>query len=133
MASSSIQGGERTPARPSGSNVDALGPSDSSDSGSDVQHEHRMPGSADSRDEFGSVPAHVQSTSDAQGTGERASATGDAEATDGADIAPDALADAEGAELDAADADLAADDVDVDELGVDTSEADDGLDDDLET
>ena len=93
MASSSIQGGARHPARPSGTDVDALGPSDSSDTGSDVQHERRMPTRADSADELGALPAHRDSTSDAQGTGERASAVGDAEGRQGADIAPDQVVD----------------------------------------
>ena len=101
MASSSIQGGARHPARPSGTDVDALGPSDSSDTGSDVQHERRMPTRADSADELGALPAHRDSTSDAQGTGERASAIGDVEDTEGPDIVPD----------------------DIDDLAIDTSDA----------
>jgi hypothetical protein len=89
MATSSIQGGVRAPAQPSGTDVDRLGPSDSSDSGSDVQLQRRMPTAGDTPDELGSLPAHRDSTSDAQGTGERASAPGDAEGTDGDDIVPD--------------------------------------------
>jgi hypothetical protein len=89
MASSSIRGGERTPAQPSGTDVDRLGPSDSSDSGSDVQMQRRMPTRPDTPDELGALPAHRGSTSDAQGTGERASAAGDAEDRDGDDIVPD--------------------------------------------
>jgi hypothetical protein len=89
MATSSIRGGDRTPARPSGTEVDRLGPSDSSDSGSDVQMQRRMPTRPDTLDELGSLPAHRGSTSDAQGTGERASAPGDAEDRDGDDIVPD--------------------------------------------
>jgi hypothetical protein len=88
MATSSIHGGETTPARPHGTDVDALGPSDSSDSGSDVQLQRRMPTAPDTPDELGAVPARRDSTTDASGTGERASAAGDAEGADGSDIAP---------------------------------------------
>jgi hypothetical protein len=89
MASSSIRGGERPPSQPRGTDVDRLGPSDSSDSGSDVQMQRRMPTRPDTPDELGSLPAHGDSTSDSQGTGERASAPGDAEDRDGDDIVPD--------------------------------------------
>jgi hypothetical protein len=89
MATSPTQGGEAVPEQPSGTDVDALGPSDSSDSGSDVRHERRMPTAPDTPDELGAVTAHVDSTSDALGTGERASAAGDAEGRSGADIVPD--------------------------------------------
>ncbi|MCW5659020.1 MAG: hypothetical protein KIT60_15060 [Burkholderiaceae bacterium] len=89
MATSSIQGGERVPTLPSGTDVDALGPSDSTDSGSDVQHQRRMSTGPDNPAELGSLPAHRRSTSDAQGTGERASAIGDVEDTEGPDIVPD--------------------------------------------
>ena len=93
MATSSIRGGERTPAQPSGTEVDRLGPSDSTDSGSDVQLQRRMPTRPDTPDELGSLPARRDSTSDAQGTGERASAAGDAEDRDGDDIEPDNVED----------------------------------------
>lgn len=93
MATSSIQGGETVPARPSGTDVDALGPSDSTDSGSDVQHERRMPTDPDNAGELGSLPARRRSTTDAQGTGERASAIGDVEDTEGPDIVPDHVED----------------------------------------
>jgi hypothetical protein len=89
MATSSIRGGDRSPAQPSGTDVDRLGPSDSSDSGSDVQLQRPMPTRPDTPDELGSLPAHRGSTSDSQGTGERASAPGDAEDRDGDDIVPD--------------------------------------------
>jgi hypothetical protein len=88
MPSSSIRGGARAPARPAGIDVDALGPSDSSDSGSDVQLQRRMPTAPDTPDELGALPARRNSTTDASGTGERASAAGDAEGADGSDIAP---------------------------------------------
>lgn len=66
-------------ARPAGTDNDALGPSDSSDSGSDVRGD---PATAGER----------ESDSDRQGTGERATAVPD-HIRDGADIAPDHLVD----------------------------------------
>jgi hypothetical protein len=74
MAYSSILGGERAPSQPSGKSADLLGPSDSSDSGSD------------SIGELGADD--LASDSDRAGTGDRASAepqTG----TMGSDILPD--------------------------------------------
>jgi hypothetical protein len=88
VATSSILGGERPHDQPSGTDVDSLGPSDSSDSGSDVQLQRRMPTAPNAPDELGSIPVRRHSTTDATGTGERASAAGDAEGTDGADIVP---------------------------------------------
>lgn len=87
---SSILGGERVAQRASGKDVDTLGPSDSSDSGSDVQGERAMSTGADLPDELGALPVRGDSDSDSAGTGERASATG-ADAPDGADIAPDRI------------------------------------------
>jgi len=87
---SSILGGERVARRPIGKDVGALGPSDSSDSGSDVQGERAMPTDPDLPDELGALPVRGDSDSDSRGTGERASATG-ADAPDGADIAPDRI------------------------------------------
>ena len=92
MATSSSQGGERIAQRPAGTDVDALGPSDSSDSGSDVQHQRRMPTAPDNPAEVGAVPAHPDSTSDAAGTGERAAAVGDNETdVDAPDTMPDRI------------------------------------------
>jgi hypothetical protein len=42
MANSPILGGDAVSTRPDGQDVDRLGPSDSSDSGSDVQGERAM-------------------------------------------------------------------------------------------
>ena len=92
MSNSSILGGSSAPAQADGKNVDALGPSDSSDSGSDVQGERSMSTSADSPDELGAVVADLDSDTDASGTGERASADGDSP-VDGADILPDRIID----------------------------------------
>lgn len=90
MSNSSILGGERAARRAAGRDVDALGPSDSSDSGSDVQGERAMPTDADNPGELGALPVHRDSDSDARGTGERGSATGN-DRDDAADILPDHL------------------------------------------
>ncbi|KRB06449.1 hypothetical protein [Rhizobacter sp. Root16D2] len=90
MSNSSILGGERAAPRAIGRDVDALGPSDSSDSGSDVQGERTMPTDADNPGELGALPVNRDSDSDASGTGERGSATGDGR-DDAADILPDHL------------------------------------------
>ena len=74
MTSSSILGGQRLPEHIKGKDTNALGPSDNSDSGSDAQ-------GAYGTDE-------MSSDSDAEGTGERASAGPGLEACD-ADIMPD--------------------------------------------
>src|SRR3982750_2764154 len=87
MANSSILGGSHAPVQPSGTDVDALGPSDTTDSGSDVQTDRGRSAMPDEGSE-GALPVDHDSTSDASGTGERAAADGnDVEA--GADIAPD--------------------------------------------
>ena len=74
MATSSISGGTHIPEEASGKDIRALGPSDNSDSGSDVQ-------GAYGDDE-------MSSDSDAVGTGERATAGTGMDNTD-ADILPD--------------------------------------------
>jgi len=88
MTKSSFLGGERAARYAVGKDVDALGPSDSSDSGSDVQGEQSLRGEGDHADELGSLIVDTASDSDASGTGERASATG-RDGPDGADITPD--------------------------------------------
>jgi hypothetical protein len=65
-----------------GHGTSALGPGDSSDSGSDVQG-----GDADAR--IGD--AELDSDSDRSGTGERLGATPDTEIEQGSDIAPDRI------------------------------------------
>jgi hypothetical protein len=87
MANSSILGGEHTPARPRGTDVDALGPSDTSDSGSDVQTDRNRSALPDAGSE-GALPIPHDSTSDSAGTGERASADAMNPHTD-ADLLPD--------------------------------------------
>jgi len=71
MAYSSILGGDRAPAQPSGRGSDLLGPSDNSDSGSDA---------------VGTTEVHADS--DAAGTGERGAVAG-RDAREGGDILPD--------------------------------------------
>ena len=102
MAKSSLMGGERAAVHPSGKGSDLLGPSDSSDSGSDAQGE------------LG--PDQLNSDSDRSGTGERASADlGDS--GDSADILPDRVERMGGGER-LTDL-LAADDDDAESEGVD--------------
>lgn len=86
--SSSTLTPENLPARPDrrlpqGHGTGALGPSDTSDSGSDVQG---APGIAPG---FDSIDADLDSDSDSGGTGERAGIERDAAARDGADIDTD--------------------------------------------
>jgi hypothetical protein len=71
MAHSSIAGADIAPVQPSGRGSDLLGPSDSSDSGSDALGTNELHGD-----------------SDAAGTGERGSAAG-GDAREGGDILPD--------------------------------------------
>ena len=77
MATSSILGGERAAVQPSGRSVDLLGPSDSSDSGSD------------SIGELGDE--QLDSDTDRHGTGARASADL-LDVAGGQDILPDHIA-----------------------------------------
>jgi hypothetical protein len=79
-----------------GHGTGALGPSDSSDSGSDVQGEKRYPG--DIEDELdahalGQSAAELASDTDRYGTGEAASADGDNNLKADADILPDDVED----------------------------------------
>jgi len=79
-----------------GHGTGALGPSDSSDSGSDVQGEKRYPG--DIEDELdahaiGQSAAELDSDTDRYGTGEAASADGDNNLEMDSDILPDEVED----------------------------------------
>lgn len=89
MANSSILGGAATPTHPPGTDVDALGPSDSSDSGSDVQTDQGRSAMPDGSSE-GALPIAHESTTDAAGTGERAAAHG-RDINAGADVSPDRI------------------------------------------
>jgi hypothetical protein len=73
MAYSSILGAETAPTVPSGRDAELLGPSDSSDSGSDAMG-----------------TSEIHGDSDASGTGERGSVT-PGEGREGGDILPDRI------------------------------------------
>jgi hypothetical protein len=116
MAQSSILGGNAAPSKARGTGTDVLGPSDSSDSGSDVQGERRFATTADDGGE-GTRPVDMDSDTDAAGTGERASAEGD-DAREAADISPDRIIQP----ADALDGAVSIDDpeaADIDELALD--------------
>ena len=127
MAKSSLLGGERAPSVPSGTDMDSLGPSDTSDSGSDVQTD--APSVALDQGEEGAWPLSHAGTGDAGGTGERASADSTPQADDG-DILPDRIgilpADAMDAAVSIDDPALAS----VDELAQDSDDVDEIADED---
>jgi hypothetical protein len=92
MATSSILGAERAPSQAAGRDVEALGPSDSSDSGSDVQGELDLASPTDLDDTvYGTVQPGLASDSDSAGTGERGAALPDEEGREAADILPDSV------------------------------------------
>ena len=128
MAHSSILGGERIAHRAVGRDTDALGPSDSSDTGSDVQGERVAATGPDTPGDIDAATVvDLDSDTDAMGTGERGSAVPDG-AEDGADIAPDHI-ERLGSPRDALDAaDVSLDDAeafDVEDLAVDESDVED--------
>ena len=89
MSNSSILGGTPAPRHPQGTDVDALGPSDSSDSGSDVATDLNRSVLPDEGSE-GAFPIAHGTSADAAGTGERASADPTERGQD-ADILPDRI------------------------------------------
>ena len=91
MSQSSILGGERAPQQARGRDAETLGPSDTSDSGSDIQGASRLKTTAPEGELGGATPVVEDSDTDAEGTGERAEAVPEG-ARDGADIAPDRIA-----------------------------------------
>jgi len=102
MATSSILGADRAPSQAKGRDVEALGPSDTSDSGSDVQGELDLAPPTDLDDTvFGTVQPGLRSDSDSGGTGERGAALPDEDAREGSDILPDRVTDLAGEDLDA--------------------------------
>jgi hypothetical protein len=123
MSQSSILGGERAPQQADGRSSDVLGPSDTSDSGSDIQGATRLKTDTAEGELGGTTPVETDSDSDSMGTGERAEAVPEG-ARDGADIAPDKIARSKDA-LDSADASIDPDAID--ELALD--DTDDGGDD----
>jgi hypothetical protein len=101
MATSSILGADRAPSQAKGRDVEALGPSDTSDSGSDVQGELDLAAPTDLDDTvFGTVQPGLHSDSDSGGTGERGAALPDEDAREGSDILPDRVTDLTGEEAD---------------------------------
>lgn len=102
--SSSITGATRAPQRPEGTDIDALGPSDSSDSGSDIQGEQTMATSPDNPGEWGATTTRHDGSSDSMGTGSRGSAAGP-DVESGADILPDRIIGADGLDEDLSDDD----------------------------
>jgi len=91
MARSSITGGERAPQQAKGRDTDTLGPSDTSDSGSDIQGASRLKTDAEEGQLGGATPVETDSDSDSMGTGERGSAV-PGHGRDDADIRPDRIA-----------------------------------------
>ena len=92
MSHSSILGGDRAPQQAPGRDAETLGPSDTSDSGSDVHGATRMKTEpVEGEEAGGAMPVVEDSDTDAEGTGERAEAVPQG-ARDGADIAPDRIA-----------------------------------------
>ncbi len=89
---SSILGAERAPEQAEGRDVEALGPSDTSDSGSDVRGEFDLAQPTDLDNPiFGSEQPGLESDSDSGGTGERGAALLDEEADEARDIRPDSV------------------------------------------
>ena len=95
MANSTLDGtGDEAPKVAKGHGTGALGPSDSSDTGSDVQNAGRHGFDVDSDLDEHAIeqgPDELDSDTDRYGTGERASADGDGKLKPNADILPDEL------------------------------------------
>ncbi len=91
MSQSNFLGGERAPQHAKGTDAEYLGPSDTSDSGSDIVGATRLKTDAEEGELGGATPIELDSDSDSMGTGERAEAVPEG-ARDGADIAPDRIA-----------------------------------------
>ena len=91
MSKSSILGGDRAPQQARGRDAETLGPSDSSDSGSDILGASRLKTTTEEGELGGATPIDPASDTDSMGTGDRAEAVPEG-ARDGADIAPDRIA-----------------------------------------
>jgi|SRR5829696_8945804 hypothetical protein len=91
MSQSSILGGDRAPQQARGRDAETLGPSDTSDSGSDIQGATRLKTDTPEGEMGGATPVETESDTDSMGTGDRAEAVPEG-ARDGADIAPDRIA-----------------------------------------
>lgn len=105
MAKRNLTGDDEVPARPPGHSTADLGPSDTSDSGSDIAGAPGMADDAGLGDDSGTTSdldrghdvgldlgdAGLDADSDAGGTGERMAAGRDASIVEGGDIAPDRI------------------------------------------
>ncbi len=124
MSQSSILGGDRAPQQARGRDAETLGPSDTSDSGSDIQGATRLKTDAEEGELGGATPIDLESDSDSMGTGERAEAVPEG-ARDGADIAPDRIARSKDA-LDSAES-ITGNDDSIESLADDESDGDEDL------
>jgi hypothetical protein len=125
MSQSSILGGDRAPQQARGRDADTLGPSDTSDSGSDIQGATRLKTDTPEGEMGGATPVDTESDTDSMGTGDRAEAVPEG-ARDGADIAPDRIARSKDA-LDSAESITGNDDA-IESLADEDSDEDDGED-----
>ena len=129
MSQSSILGGTRAPQQAEGRDDATLGPSDLSDTGSDILGATRLKTDTPEGEMGGATPIDAESDTDSMGTGDRAEAVPEG-ARDGADIAPDRIARSKDA-LDSAESITGNDDT-IESLAVDTSDDDeDGEDEEL--
>ncbi len=122
MSHSSILGGDPAPQQAKGRGTDSLGPSDTSDSGSDSQGESRLKTDAEEGRMGGATPVDLSSDTDSMGTGDRAEAVPEG-VRDGADISPDRIASSKDA-LDSADS-ISSDDDAIENLASDESDDED--------
>ena len=121
MSHSSILGGDRAPQQARGRDAETLGPSDTSDSGSDIQGATRLKTDTPEGEMGGATPVDIDSDSDSMGTGDRAEAIPEG-ARDGADIGPDRIARSKDA-LDSAES-ITGDDDSIEALADETSDED---------
>jgi len=121
MSQSSILGGTRAPQQAEGRDDATLGPSDLSDTGSDILGATRLKTDTPEGEMGGATPIDAESDTDSMGTGDRAEAVPEG-ARDGADIAPDRIARSKDA-LDSAESITGNDDT-IESLAVDTSDDD---------
>ena len=122
MSHSSILGGDRAPQQARGRDAETLGPSDTSDSGSDIQGAARLKTDTEEGQLGGATPVDTASDSDSMGTGDRAEAVPEG-ARDGADIGPDRIARSKDA-LDSAES-ISDDDDTIEALAVEDDDEDD--------
>ena len=121
MSHSSILGGERAPQQARGRDAETLGPSDTSDSGSDIQGATRLKTDTPEGEMGGATPIDIDSDTDSMGTGDRAEAIPEG-ARDGADIGPDRIASSKDA-LDSAES-ITGDDDSIEALADETPDDD---------